>query len=344
MPAVLAIELLGSAVYSQTYSGGTIYLGLEGEDRPNLVPGPLRAPEVSQGEFLEPGSIGELLAASDDRYLTWVRPAAYYVKGYLWTQQPIDWPAMVNERGTLFGARDVLGYNPVQPSGYWAYVRGTNRLTTFYNASVINEPTIEDLHLLGVRYLIVAEGQAPSVPARAVRRADGYVLYEIDGWQPLASVVGDVRVVADRASSLRAVLTDGFDPAVEAVVESDPGLGLRSGTGGGSSGVVTAIEERTPEDVSVTVSASTDALVVVRTNWDPGWTATVDGAPAPVLRTDHFLQGVPIPSGRHEVRLTYDDPSVGRGLIASGVVWLAMLVVGVGAAITERRRAAPPTP
>ena len=195
LPVVLALELAGSAVYSQVYSGGTIYLGLEAPDRPNLVPGPLRAPEVATQEFLDPGELGRFLAGRPERYLTWVRPAAYYVKGYLWTQESTDWPSMVNERGTLFGARDVLGYNPVQPAGYWSYVRATNRLYTFYNASVINEPSLEDVRLLGVRYLIVAEGQSPSVPGRLVRSADGYDLYEVVGWEPLASVVADVRVV-----------------------------------------------------------------------------------------------------------------------------------------------------
>ncbi|MEX0988727.1 MAG: YfhO family protein [Actinomycetota bacterium] len=339
VPLVLAVELIGSATYSQVYEGGTIYLGLEGPDRPNLVPGPLRAPEVPERDFLDPGEIGAVLADSPDRYLTWVRPAAYYVKGYLWAQEPRDWPSMANERGTLFGARDVLGYNPVQPAGYWTYIRATNPLTTFYNASVLNEPTIEDLRLLGARYLIVAEGQGPSVPARLVRRDDGYDLYEIEGWQPLVSVVTDVQVVDGSGASLDAVLTGGFDPALEAVVETDPGFEPEPGEGS-AGGAVTSIDERTPEDVRIAVDTGADALVVVRTNWDEGWSATVDGAAAAVLRTDHFLMGVPVPPGRHEIRLTYRDPAVGRGIVTSGLVWLALLAAGLGAVVAERRRRA----
>ncbi|MEX2275360.1 MAG: YfhO family protein [Actinomycetota bacterium] len=336
VPLVLAVELLGSAVYSQVYDGGTIYLGLEAPDRSNLLPGPLRAPEVRTQEFTDPGELGRFLAQRPERYLTWVRPAAYYVKGYLWTQESADWPSMVNERGTLFGARDVLGYNPVQPAGYWSYVRATNQLYTFYNASVINEPTIEDLHMLGVRYLIVAEGQSPSVSGRLVRSADGYDLYEVVGWQPLVSVVADVDVVDGPARSLRAVLTDGFDPRTRAVVEQDPGFASTS-FGADPAGFAT-VREHTPEDVRLVVSADHDALVVVRTNWDPGWTATVDGRPVPVLRTDHFLMGIPVAAGEHDVRLTYSDPAIGRGLAASAIVWIALLGAATLGAIAERRR------
>ena len=48
-----------------------------------------------------------------------------------------DWPALAMERGTLFGVRDVLGYNPVQLPRYWTYIRAANAPAVFYNASVM---------------------------------------------------------------------------------------------------------------------------------------------------------------------------------------------------------------
>ena len=63
---------------------------------------------------------------------------------------------------------------------YWRYIRSTNELSVFYNASVINVPSAEDVRLLGVRYLIVPSGVEP--PARTVavvEEADGYSLWEL---------------------------------------------------------------------------------------------------------------------------------------------------------------------
>ena len=50
-----------------------------------------------------------------------------------------------------------------------------------------------------------------------------------------------------------------------------------------------------------------------------------------MLRTDYFLQGVPIPAGTHEIRLTYRDQMIGRGLALSALVWLRWLAA-LGAA------------
>src|SRR5207247_1471182 len=136
--------------------------------------------------------------------------------------------------------------------------------------------------------------------------------------------------------ALEAIRESGFDPATSAVVEGEAGS---SGVGrpGGLAGTVNYMEAA-PEDVSITASATTPSVVVVRNAWDGGWSATVDGQPAPVLRADYFLQGVPIPAGTHEIRLTYRDPMIGRGLALSALVWLGWVAALAGAVIVQRRR------
>jgi hypothetical protein len=131
------------------------------------------------------------------------------------------------------------------------------------------------------------------------------------------------------------VIAPGFDPAGRAVLESDPGI---AASATGAEGTA-AYAETEPEDVRVHVDAPTPSIVLVRTSWDAGWSATVDGRPAPVLPVDGFLQGVPVTAGAHEVRLTYRDPSIGRGLAASGVVWSLWTLAIAGATVLRRRRA-----
>ena len=91
-----------------------------------------------------------------------------------------DWPALAMERGTLFGAHDVLGYNPVQLRRYWSYMRVRTPLPVYYNASVIDVPTLRDVRLFGVRYLVVPTGITPPVEGSVVDRAQGYDLVEVD--------------------------------------------------------------------------------------------------------------------------------------------------------------------
>jgi len=332
--ALLAVELTASAVVSSTYQGGTVFTGLETGSHPNLIPQPLRYPDLPEADYLRPTRFVEILRDQEDRYLTWAPPAAAFEKGYLFTQRPQDWPALAMERGTLFGIRDVLGYNPVQLLRYWTYIRATNHLDVFYNAAVISRPSLEDVRLMGVRYLIVPQGTAGwTLPGRVVARADDYELLEVYGWEPRASVVSDWTVTDHPVDALRAVLRPGFDPGRTAVLQTDPGFPPTPGAMGSAADVA----ETTPEDVRIHVDAPVPSVLVVRTTYDPGWSATVDGAAAPVIAADQLIQAVPVPAGPHEVRLTYRDRDVGRGLAAGAVVWSLMAIAIVAAAIWERR-------
>ena len=172
--AILAAELLTGAIWSSMYHGGTVYLGLETGSHAALVAAPLRWPDVDVHEYLSPGPIARTLqrsGPSDGRYLAWIRPDAYFNKGYLFTRKESDWPALLIGRSVLFQIPDTLGYSPVQLPGYWAYVHATNRLPLFYNAAAIQVPTLTDLRLLGARYLIVPQGISARRCPRACRDA-----------------------------------------------------------------------------------------------------------------------------------------------------------------------------
>jgi hypothetical protein len=61
----------------------------------------------------------------------------------------------------------------------------------------------------------------------------------------------------------------------------------------------------------------------------PDWKATVDGAPAPVLRANHVLRALALPAGRHEVVFRYDraliEKSAGISIGAFGLTLFALL-------------------
>ena len=336
MIGVLTVELAASAVYSQrTAPGDTIRLNLEAGVHPNLIPQPLPSPQVDASAFTAPTAFVPRLAATHDRYLTWAPPASSFEKGYLFMQLQPDWPALAMERGTLFGLHDTLGYNPVQPRRYWDFIRLRTALPVFYNASVIDVPTLRDARLLGIRYVVAPTGIAVPLEGEVVDRAEGYDLFEVAGWQPRASVVPNFRVVPSLTGALRTVLPPSFDPGELAVLERDPGIEPSPDAAPGSA----TYEEDSPERARLSVAATAPSMVVVRTTFDEGWSATVDGVEAPVLPVDGFLQGVAVPAGEHDVVLTYRDEAVTTGVRTGVVAWTA-LVVAIGAvyAIERRRR------
>jgi hypothetical protein len=334
---VVVLELLASAVYAQAYEGGTIFTGLETGDHPNLAPQVLRYPVLDETAYLHVTPIVEHLRREPGRYATWAPPAAYFEKGYLWMKSPADWPALAPSRGTLFGVPDALGYNPVQLPRYWRYIRATNELSVFYNASVLNEPSVQDVRLLGLRYLIVPSGLTSPLPGRIVVRADRYALWELYDVQRLATMTGEVVMVDDVAEAMRTVTTPGFDPSRQVVLERASGLFIPDR---GPSFATATVTSSSATEVRIGLEPSEGGVLTTRNAYDAGWRAEVDGVDARTLPVDGFLQGVVVGApGAEEVVLTYHDDAVMFGLALGAAVWAILLAAPLVALALERRSA-----
>ena len=205
----------------------------------------------------------------------------------------------------------------------------------FYNAAVIDLPTSQDVGLLGVRYLVVPTGidVAASGDGRRTRA----------GLRPR----GALDVAAPRLGG--GVLDRGGLDRRGAARPSPPPASIlptkpsSSPTPGSSRSPVPNRERRARRNAhrrrsTIDATASAPSIVVVRSTYDDGWTATVDGEPADVVPVDGFLQGVPVSAGDHTIELVYEDEALTRGLIAGAVVWIGIVVAFVLAAVTERRR------
>ncbi|HXT02285.1 MAG TPA: YfhO family protein [Elusimicrobiota bacterium] len=65
---------------------------------------------------------------------------------------------------------------------------------------------------------------------------------------------------------------------------------------------------------------------------DAGWSARVDGKPAPLLRIDVGFMGLPLEAGRHDVALRFDSPLKREGRL------LSLLALGLYGFLLFRRR------
>ncbi len=81
------------------------------------------------------------------------------------------------------------------------------------------------------------------------------------------------------------------------------------------------------------VITSTPVLLILSETDYPGWQATVDGQPAPILRADYILRAVPLPAGEHTVELTFHPFSFTIGAMISA---LTLVVIAVVLFLTRR--------
>lgn len=101
-----------------------------------------------------------------------------------------------------------------------------------------------------------------------------------------------------------------------------------------------------PDRIVVRVATEAPGLLVVGDTWMPGWTALIDGHPAPILRGNHAQRVIPLPRpGRHEVVLRYRPPGLDLGLavtFVSGIAWIAAWPLMLGIKPLRARTAHPP--
>jgi len=93
---------------------------------------------------------------------------------------------------------------------------------------------------------------------------------------------------------------------------------------------VVTITRDEPQRVELTAVLKTPGLVVLADVNYPGWTLTLDGRPAEILRVNRAMRGAAVGAGEHRLLYRYEPLSfrLGLGLSAAGLVGLISLALG----------------
>jgi len=337
VPAVLAADLIACGLLGQTAG---YRLPSPGIERPTdfLAFPPLRDPTVPAGAYIRAGPIAATLRREDSgRYLSLVPGVRSRKRGALQLQHSGDWPLLGNQRATLFHVEDGDGYNPAQLLRYWSFVRAVEPKHINYNAAFFIRPPTVARNLLQVAWAIAGSPEQPADRLRgfAVQAAvhEGrYELYRVPDAPPRASAYAAWTLSRSPELALQKVAAPGFPVNGSIVLERDPGFA----SGPREEAVPARYTWLGTQSARVDVNVRSPAVVLVRNAYEPGWHATVDGRPAPVLAADYVDQGVPVPAGRHAIVLVYDDATIGFGVLGSAL-GLAVLL-GTAALLRFRRK------
>ena len=163
----------------------------------------------------------------------------------------------------------------------------------------------------------------PDDGLRLVDVSPGALVYERPHWLPRIRWAGTSKVVASRSARLRQLARGVGSDTV--LLDDD-----RTPAASGSTAQVDVTQDEA-ERISADVTASGEGyLVVADAIARDGWTATVDGRPAPIVAADHALAAVPVPAGSHRVSLSYDAPGLRTGAmitLASAVATIVLLLL-----------------
>jgi hypothetical protein len=227
---------------------------------------------------------------------------------------------------TVYGLQDIAGNTPLHLAAVEAFEAGVPEWRRWQLLNVHYVLSGRDLDGPGLTRVFPAGDSLPP-PQGQVR------VYAMGDPFPRAWVVHGVEVIADERAALARLGADEFDLRRMAVVAEPLTTPLSDPAGAGSTARVAAFA---PNEMTVEVSAAADGLLVLSEVYYPGWQASLDGAPATLVRADGLLRGVPVPQGQHIVRVWYAPGSVWLGLAVSGLA----LAVSVGGLVAAARRRA----
>lgn len=227
--------------------------------------------------------------------------------------------------GALFRIPDIVGNSPLDLEAYRTFGEKVDEFQRW--------------RLLGVRMVVTRRKlNDPRLPL--VFQENDLMTYELraESRLPRAWLVHRAIVVGSREDELEATRRIKADE--EVVLPIDPGpLDGQPPDRPVSAGTAAAILDDRDDWITLRSWSPRAAVLVLSERDYPGWRATVDDEPAPLLRANDVLRGLYLTPGPHQITLAFTPPGLTRGLELAGsaIVGLEALVAVrlLGFAVSE---------
>jgi hypothetical protein len=243
------------------------------------------------------------------------QPGLYRVAGWRLALPPNS--AMV------YGLEDIRSYDGVGLRRYEELLE----IICHFNGTAFELVTLNATGLidfLNLKYIVAApDDDVPLGHFRVAYTGDSRV-YVNEHVQERA-FLADSYVIA-RGDEARRLLRQGPDLTRTAILEQQLAPELRPDAAGSGSGTAT-ITQYGADRVDIRTNADGRRLLVCSDVYYPGWTATIDGGPVPVLLANYAFRAVSVPTGSHAVEFRYRPKSIFYGGFVSLLACAALVVL-----------------
>jgi hypothetical protein len=223
-------------------------------------------------------------------------------------------------RGLVFGYYDSGGYDSLPPGRI---------------AQLLRYPDV-DFERTDVRNLFATKDRALRLTSsKYVALPEGVQL--LTDCLPRVCLFSRFHVERDPTSALERLFDTGFDCRAAVVLADRPDMDLDDRAPEGK----VAIEREGLNSVDIRVRSERNCLLLMNDTYDPGWTATVDGAPAEVLRANVAFRAIAVPAGEHLVCMRFAHEGLRAGTYLAGAGLLLLAGLGVAGVVSRRCDASP---
>jgi hypothetical protein len=166
------------------------------------------------------------------------------------------------------------------------------------------------------------------VSSQGTWNGSAFVIQQNPTALPRAYVVPRATIVPEQSGVVLTSFCD-LDPSAGVLMSHDPLATVRSHARQPFTEATWTSTD--PDRLGLAVTTSAPGLLVVADSWMPGWTANVDGRPAPVFRGNYAQRVIPLfDPGVHTISMAYQPPGLALGCkitLAAAMSWLVMVAL-----------------
>lgn len=226
---------------------------------------------------------------------------------------------LVPNSAVVYGVQDFRGYDGLGVRRYAELLDTGFRFNGAFH-ELVNFEAPQLLDLLNIKYLLVPRELPVPADGFTLVRDDSTRVYRNDRVLPRA-FLADTFVVL-QGNDARWALRDGTIDVRRTLVLEHPPTFAPDAARGEALGTA-EVAAYTDHGVVVRTQAEGARLLMLTDTHYPGWTATLDGAEAPILRANFTFRAVSVPAGAHVIEFRYRPRSFQLGL-AGSVLGLAL--------------------
>ena len=226
----------------------------------------------------------------------------------------------------------VEGYDALYPrrGGELVWAAQDGKYKTDFSRSTVVIPQFENqlnqriMNLLSLKYIINQNHNL------SLAQSDFKLIWQQDNWQvyenkqalPRAQLFGQYQIISDTQNAVETLLNPQFDYQHTLILSQSPHIDPQP-----DPTATATITQYQPQRVSITTQSIKPQLLLLNDTYYPGWNATIDGQPAPILRANHAFRAVALPIGSHQVVFSYQPLSVKLGGLITLIGILRVIII-----------------
>jgi Bacterial membrane protein YfhO len=230
--------------------------------------------------------------------------------------------AFMNNENVVYGIPEATGYASMTPRCLYIYTT----ILHLHNSGLVNPK------FLG-KFNVGTLARVKPLPfdSLVLENSGPLWIYKNPWASPRAYLAYNAEILPDDTAILRRMSDDTASWPAAYFTPEEKTKNLHASSAIGDTVAITHASEN---EIEMMANSHDSSYLVLTDTYYPGWEATIDGVPTPILRCNYAMRAIVVPPGKHSVTFTFRPTSFRIG------AWISLLslVALIGLCIAKRQK------